>query len=1783
MKSQGIKLNRLLLISLLFVQAFFLLAGQNVNAQHTILNNNKLRMGSGSENSVNSSGNLQQPFYFNSVSNIWRKLTFSVYPLDNAYAINGDKTNEWNTNGTIVQNPTLTSQVINTSGFTFTSGSNGYGTIVSTGNITIDGSLLEIENSFTLPQNSAYIEVKVRVKNVSAAPIENVRIWVGTRDDWVGGSDGPTKHRGNLVDGAFEKITSVATRSAALKIFTADEGILFYTNSERGNTIVQSCCSWQNVINQNPQSSNIEASGDGSYGFYVRMNDLPVGASDDFTWYYAAGELADLNEIIGEVAAVSGSISDITSSSARFKATSSVAADGYWMVVPRNATAPSAAQIKAGVDYGSVVIAKSGFSVMDANVEVTFEIPGLNPSTDYDFHFVTEDASSAFSDVYSTQFSTKALPTISNIENITVCQDVTSPANEFTVGDAETAVTSLTISTVSSNTTLLPDANITLGGSGANRTVTVSPASGQYGSADITVTVMDADGDTESSTFTVNVTQNDVQTPIVSDVTYNLGDAAIGLSNQVEGDNLKWYEAAEGGVGTSMDITPNTSLVGLTDYWVSQTVNGCESDRAKITVSVEFPNEITGSSQAKSSFFSLTTVVDDQISISGTGNLTSPKVYIASGFQAGDILKYEEALPDGISKAFDTSTGILSFTGTASVADWENIFKNILFTTTSSNNENRSISFVLADGLSFRINEQPHYYQFIPGNITWSDAKTAAAEKVFYGMPGYLATVVSQEENNFIKEKLSSDGWIGGSDDFNHINTATGTSTFADQAAAEGSFFWVTGPEIGAPISNMNNTPVAVNGAYMNWNPGEPNNSTNEHYIQLYSTQEGRWNDLNASSLLNGYVVEFGGYAGEPVPTIEHSRVLTFNVESGIVLSTSAIDENNIVADSIGIFTTHGEDAGLTLTYTLVSGTGSDGNASFTINADTLKAAEVYDYETKNSFSIRIRVTDNFGGSYEQAFDITINNLNDNAPIIAADQSFSIDENSHNQSVVGTVAASDPDGETTYENWAISSGNTENVFAMNPDTGELIINDSTALDFEINTRFTLTLTVGDGENTSEPIEVIIDLNNLNDTAPVIAANQSFSLVENSLNGAIVGSVSVSDADGVTTFEKWTIVSGNTDGAFAIDPDKGEITIADSTAVDYEINPVFNLEIVVGDGVNVSETTFVTIELSNLNDTAPLVAEQSFEIDENSENGLSVGIVAISDADGETTYSWTIENGNVGDAFSMDQLTGEITVNNMEALDYEVNASFTLEIAVSDGKHAVSQTITINLTNLNDNAPEIASGQRYSIDENMVANSTVGTILVSDEDGETDYQQWSIVDGNTNNAFSIDPDTGEVFVTNTGALDYEMAQSFTLKITVGDGENTSEAVEVIIDLKNLNDIIPVIALDQSFSIDENTSNGAVAGVVSASDEDGNTSFEDWAIVGGNTSGAFEINPLTGEITIANSAAIDYETSTTFSLLITVSDGLHTSDETEVVINLNNLNDNPPLIASGQEIQVKENSINGTQLGTLSVSDLDGPTTFSNWAIVGGNTGDEFAIDPMTGVITVNDDQGLNFEGTGTFTLTISVSDGTQTTEQVVTFRIMNDNDHEPTDILLSNNTIRESVMIGTEVGTLTSIDLDGEDLHTYSLVSGDGDSGNDSFIIEGDRLITAQGFNFDYETSLTVRIRTTDEGGLFFEKSLAIILEADISLDLEIPTAFSPNGDQANDTWEIDRLLSYPNSILKVFNSDGMEVFSNSGYTKQWDGTYKGKDLAFGTYYYIVKLNQADTKGKVFKGTVMIIK
>ena len=116
------------------------------------------------------------------------------------------------------------------------------------------------------------------------------------------------------------------------------------------------------------------------------------------------------------------------------------------------------------------------------------------------------DGATMATDTFSVTVTAVAdAPTITDIANQTIAEDTATSALAFTVGDAD-GIGTVTVSASSNNQTLVPDANLVLGGAGANRTVTVTPAANQNGGpVTITVTVSDG-GASTNDTFDLTIT-----------------------------------------------------------------------------------------------------------------------------------------------------------------------------------------------------------------------------------------------------------------------------------------------------------------------------------------------------------------------------------------------------------------------------------------------------------------------------------------------------------------------------------------------------------------------------------------------------------------------------------------------------------------------------------------------------------------------------------------------------------------------------------------------------------------------------------------------------------------------------------------------------------------------------------------------------------------------------------------------------------------------------------------------------------------------------------------------------------------------------------------------------------------------------------------------------------------------------------------------------------------------------------------------------------------------------
>jgi hypothetical protein len=204
-------------------------------------------------------------------------------------------------------------------------------------------------------------------------------------------------------------------------------------------------------------------------------------------------------------------------------------------------------------------------------------------------------------------------PTISSIPDQSTDEDTPTAAIPFSIGDVETPAGSLTVTGHSFNQGLVPDANIVFGGSGANRTLTVTPATNQSGTATITITVADPDGASVSSSFLLTVnpvndppsisrvpdqtTDEDVPTPAIpfaiSDVETTADSLTVTGSSSDQG-LVPDANIAFGGSGSDRTVTiiPATNRFGTAKITITVTDPGGASATNAFVLTINPVNDL---------------------------------------------------------------------------------------------------------------------------------------------------------------------------------------------------------------------------------------------------------------------------------------------------------------------------------------------------------------------------------------------------------------------------------------------------------------------------------------------------------------------------------------------------------------------------------------------------------------------------------------------------------------------------------------------------------------------------------------------------------------------------------------------------------------------------------------------------------------------------------------------------------------------------------------------------------------------------------------------------------------------------------------------------------------------------------------------------------------------------------------------------------------------------------------------------------------------------------------
>ena len=737
-----------------------------------------------------------------------------------------------------------------------------------------------------------------------------------------------------------------------------------------------------------------------------------------------------------------------------------------------------------------------------------------------------------------------------------------------------------------------------------------------------------------------------------------------------------------------------------------------------------------------------------------------------------------------------------------------------------------------------------------------------------------------------------------------------------------------------------------------------------------------------------------------------------------------------------------------------VAGNGSvaydAGAAAFTVTPDGTDGGTL-------SFTYTFTYADG-GDTLTDTATVTYDLVDQEFPPVVGDETFDVLENAAGGTVVGTVAATDQDGDGV--SFAITAGNDDGHFEIDSATGEITVAAGADVDFESRPVYTLTVTATDDSadalSGSGTVTVnVTDLNNelVDDRFTVIEGDAlTFTLAE------LLGNDEVS---ATATFGGNTSPAG---GTLSYDAGSETFTFTPDGSVIGDVT----FEYTVDDTAEPGDTATVTISILS-NEQPPAISDETFGVREDAEDGDAVGTVAATDSNGDG-ITFEIVSGNDDGRFAIDPATGEITVVDASGLDFEAQgpALATLTVrATDDSAGMLSSEADVTIELLDDPLELVDDGPLTTPDDTPLVRP-LSAFLGNDElpaDYTVEFLQPASGGSVSYNAFSnlvtftpVEFQTGEVV--------------FQYRVTSDDGLETGTA-DVTVDVTS--SAVPPNLNDQTFTVNERAPAGVRIGTVRGSDGNGDTLT--YAITGGDDAGRFQIDPQTGVITLVNPEGLDFETQDgpLAELTVTATDDSPSALSASATVTVE-LTNHPLELADDGPFKTDDDEPLEIPLSALLAND-EYQTVDAAFAGVNGPAGDRVTYDAESQTLTFTPTEGETGRFMFTYTMVgVNPDNGANVSS---TARVFVDvaAAQDPPLVEDTDLTVSENAADGTPVGTVTASDPDGDGL-TFEITAGDA-AGRFEIDSESGLITLVDGSGMDFETQrgpiAVLRVTVTDDG------------------------------------------------------------------------------------------------------------
>jgi hypothetical protein len=796
---------------------------------------------------------------------------------------------------------------------------------------------------------------------------------------------------------------------------------------------------------------------------------------------------------------------------------------------------------------------------------------------------------------------------------------------------------------------------------------------------------------------------------------------------------------------------------------------------------------------------------------------------------------------------------------------------------------------------------------------------------------------------------------------------------------------------------------------------------------------------------------EFGLFVDKTVQI----DILNIN-EAPVIQSEGGLDAVSLTLNesSIGVSNVFAidPDQNTTLTYSITGGTDA---ARFTINAATgvLTFIAAPDFETPldsdgdNIYDVIVRASD--GSLFdEQALSITIVDQNEAPNDIILSQN-TVLENAPGGTLVGTATGFDADSATLSYSFA-AGGSAGGRFTIDAATGAIFVAAGANLDFETAPSHSITVRATDGTGLFLDKSFVITVLDVNE-APIITSNgsaTSASLLVLEGTATAFTTVTANDPDlgAVITYS----ISGTDAALFSINSTTSAIAFLAppdfELPIDADNDGTYQITVTASDGILV-DTQLLSIQVINSNEapTALIGSNIIASLSENTSTAAPIKIAdltVIDDAVGTETLAVT------GPDAAFFQIIGSaLYLRAGVALDFETRTTFNVTVTADDPTVGLSPDVSAAFVLTITNSPEApiitsngaGASAAVSVTENQAAIIT--TVTATDPDGAGTLT-YSISGGADASHFVINSATGELRLVDA-SQDFEAPDDanadgvYQVQVRVQDTSGLSDIQDISVTINDANEAPTAINVT-ALIVAEGSANGTLVGTATGSDPDAGAVLTYSLVPGQDAGGRFSINSTTGAITVANTALIDFEAQSSFSIAIRATDQGGLSFVQVATVTITNANEAPVLVSHGGATSVALSIAENTSaVTTIIASDPENdPRTYS---ISGGADAAFFSVNATTGdLIFVG---APNFEVPGDagtdniYNVTVRASATGGFVEQSFAVSVTNVNE---APIITSDGgsaTANLTVFEGSPtVTTVTAIDPE-NDARTFSIVGG----------------------------------------------------------------------------------------------------------------------------------------------------